>query len=62
MKNAGDVQSRVNPVCSELIKMDVTIPRLHLSVVQKYKIYVCDTKLTEISDNLIHSHACAFSN
>jgi hypothetical protein len=28
----------------------------------KYKIYVYDTKLAEVNDNLIHSHACTFSN
>jgi hypothetical protein len=28
----------------------------------KYKICVCDTKLAELNDNLIHSYACALSN
>jgi hypothetical protein len=42
--------------------MDVAVSRLQLPVVQKYKIYVCDTKLAELNDSVIHSHACAFSN
>jgi hypothetical protein len=42
--------------------MDVTVSRLHLSAVQKYKSYVYDTKLAELNDNLIHLYACTFSN
>jgi hypothetical protein len=42
--------------------VDVTVPRLHLSVVQKHTIYVCGTKLAELNGNLIHSYACTFSN
>jgi hypothetical protein len=40
----------------------VTVLRLHPLVVLKYKIYVYDTKLAELNDNLIHSYACAFAN
>jgi hypothetical protein len=49
--------------------VDVTLLTLHLLVQQKYKIYVYDTKLAELIDNLIAQvctgiwiYTCTFSN